>query len=146
MKAALQKLKSNKSDALFDFNSDCLINATDKLIQDIIVLFRWILRTGVIPNFLLLCTLVPIVKDNLADITSSENYRAIAIGSLILKWFDWLILILERNKLTTDELQFGFQAKSSTCMGSWAVSAVIDHYNKSGKFIPVRWICQKHLT
>ena len=69
VKAALQKLKSNKSDALFDFNSDCLINATDKLIQDIIVLFRWILRTGVIPNFLLLCTLVPIVKDNLADIT-----------------------------------------------------------------------------
>ena len=88
VKAALQKLKSNKSDALFDFNSDCLINATDKLIQDITVLFRWFLRTGVIPNFLLLCTLVPIVKDNLADITSSENYRAIAIGSLILKWFD----------------------------------------------------------
>ena len=129
MKAALQKLKSNKSDALFDFNSDCLINATDKLIQDITVLFRWFLRTGVIPNFLLLCTLVPIVKDNLADITSSENYRAIAIGSLILKWFDWLILILERDKLTTDELQFGFQAKSSTSMCSWAVSAVIDHYN-----------------
>ena len=74
VKAALQKLKSNKSDALFDFNSDCLINATDNLIQD---LFRGFLRTGVIPNFLLLCTLVPIVKDNLADITSSKNCRAI---------------------------------------------------------------------
>ena len=75
------------------------------------------------------------MKDNLADITSSENYRAIAIGSLILKWFDWLILILERDKLTTDELQFGFQSKSSTSMCSWAVSAVIDHYNRSGRAV-----------
>ena len=41
----------------------------------------------------------------------SDNYRAIAIGSLILKWFDWLILILNSDKLTTDELQFGFQLK-----------------------------------
>jgi len=44
----------------------------------------------------------------MGDITSSDNYRNIAIGNLILKWFDWLILILEQDKLTTDELQFGF--------------------------------------
>ena len=48
--------------------------------------------------------------DNLGDITS------IAIGSLLLKWFDWLVIILEGDKLATDELQFGFQAKSSTSM------------------------------
>ena len=30
-------------------------------------------------------------------------------GSLILKRFDWLILILDSDKLTTDEFQFGFQ-------------------------------------
>ena len=53
---------------------------------------------------------------------------------MILKWFDWLILILERDKLT-DELQFGFQSKSSTSMCSWAVSAVIDHYNRSGRAV-----------
>ena len=135
VKNALEKLKSSKSDALFDFNSDCLINASAELIEKITILFKWFLRTGVIPNFLLICTLVPIVKDNLADITSSENYRVIAIGSLILKWFDWLILILESDKLTTDELQFGFQAKASTSMCSWAVSAVVDHYNRSGRIV-----------
>ena len=135
VKNALEKLKSSKSDALFDFNSDCLINASAELIEKITILFKWFLRTGVIPNFLLICTLVPIVKDNLADITSSENYRVIAIGSLILKWFDWLILILESDKLTTDELQFGFQAKASTSMCSWAVSAVVDYYNRSGRIV-----------
>ena len=59
-------------------------------------LFKWFLRTGKIPHFLLICSLVPIVKDNLSDICNSDNYRAIAIGSLLLKWFDWLILILMR--------------------------------------------------
>ena len=38
------------------------------------------------------------LKDNLDDIAISDNYRAIAIGSLILKWFDWLILILNSDK------------------------------------------------
>jgi len=31
-----------------------------------------------------MCTLVPIVKDNLDDIATNDNHRAIAIGSLIL--------------------------------------------------------------
>ena len=76
---------------------------------------------------------MPIVKDNLDDIATSDNYRAIAIGSLILKWFDWLILILNSDKLTTDELQFGFQKLASTTMCSWGVSSVVDYYNRAGR-------------
>ena len=45
---------------------------------------------------------VPIVKDNLGDITSSDNYRAIALGSLLLKWFDGLVIILGGDKLRKD--------------------------------------------
>ena len=69
----------------------------------------------------------------MGDITSSDNYRAIEIGILILKWFDWSIFILQQDKLTTDELQFGFQAKSSTTMCSWAVSSVVEHFNRAGR-------------
>ena len=53
--------------------------------------------------------IVPIVKDNIGDITSSDNYRTIAIGSLILKLLDWFIIILEEENLRTDELQMGFR-------------------------------------
>ena len=90
------------------------------------ILFKWFLRTGTIPA-------VPIVRDNLGDIASSDNYRTIAIGSLLLKWFNWLIIILEGDKLATDELQFGFQAKSGTSMCTWAINTVIDHYNRLGR-------------
>ena len=91
------------------------------------------LATGKIPAFLLLCTLVPIGKDNLEDIAISDNYRAIGIGSLILKWFDWLILILNSEKLTTDQLQFGFQKLASIKMCSWGVNSVVDYCDRAGR-------------
>ena len=40
---------------------------------------------------------------------------------------------LEGNKLNCDTMQFGFQAKASTTMCSWAATAVIDHYNRQGR-------------
>ena len=83
------------------------LNSTLRLLNECILqvttLFKWFLATGKIPAFLILCTLVPMLKDNLDDIATSDNLRAIAIGSLILKWFDWLIFILNSDKLTTDE-------------------------------------------
>ena len=105
---ALNKLKSSKSDSVFDFNSDCSINSPPELIQRVKNLFKWFLGTRKVPAFLLLCKIVPIVKDNIGDITSSDNYRAIDIRSLILKLLDWLIIILEEENLSTDELQFRF--------------------------------------
>ena len=71
---------------------------------------------GRVPYFLLICTLLPLVKDNLANITSSDNYRAIASGSLLLKLLDTLIIVLEGEKLSCGKLQFGFQAGSSASM------------------------------
>ena len=64
------------------------LNSTLRLLNECILqvttLFKWFLATGKIPAFLLLCTLVFIVKDNFDDIATSDNYREIAIGSLIL--------------------------------------------------------------
>ena len=108
------------------------MNASNKLIDHVTTLFKWFLATGKIPAFLLLYTLVPIVKDNLDDIAISDNYRTIAIKSLILKWFDWLILILNSDKLTTDKLLFGFQKLASiTTMCSWGVNFVVAYYKAS---------------
>ena len=44
---------------------------------------------------ILLCTLLPLAKDNLAGLTVSDNYRAIAVGCQVLKLLDIVILILE---------------------------------------------------
>ena len=45
---------------------------------------------------------------------------------------DVVILLLEQDKLHCDQLQFGFQPKSSTTMCSWLVTSVVDKYNRMG--------------
>ena len=125
VKEALGKLKAGKSDALFEFSSDCLINGPPELVTHLTQMLKIFLVHGFVPNFLLLCTLIPLVKDSLGDMQSSSNYRAIAISSLILKLLDWVILLLEGNKLSVDQLQFGYQTNISTSMCSWAISSVI---------------------
>ena len=135
IKMALGKMKGNKSDSIFDFQSDCLINGPPELIMHLVHMMKTFIMHGEVPYFILVCTLLPLVKDNLGDITKSENYRAIAASSQILKLLDIVILLLEGDKLGCDDMQFGFQQKSSTTMCSWAVSAVIDHYNRQGSVV-----------
>ena len=135
IKEALARMKGNKSDAIFDFQSDCLINGPPELVSHLVQMIKTFIMHGEVPYFILVCTLLPLVKDNLADLTQSDNYRAIAASSQILKLLDIVILILEGDKLGCDEQQFGFQQKSSTTMCSWAVSAVIDHYNRQGSVV-----------
>ena len=129
VRKALNKLKTGKSDALYDYNSDCLINAPD---DHLVNLFRSFANHGCLPHYLLVCTLIPLIKDQLGDLASSENYRAICISSLIMKVWDWVVLLLDGDKLQCDELQFGFQPETSTSMCTWSVTAVIDYFNRAG--------------
>ena len=82
---ALKKLKLNKKDSVFDSVSDCYVFGPSNLTTHIVNLVRTFLVHGSVPNFILLCTLIPLVKDGLGDITSSKNYRAIAGGCLLFK-------------------------------------------------------------
>ena len=78
---------------------------------------------------------MPLVKDNMADITTSDNYMAIGGGSLLLKMLDVVMLLLEGDKLGFDQLQFAYQAKSSKTMCSWTATAVIEHFNRCGSAV-----------
>ena len=52
-----------------------------------------------------------------------------------MKLFDWVILLLEADKLSTDELQFGYQKMSSSVMCSWGFSTAMDYFNRQGKVV-----------
>ena len=132
VKKALVKMKANKRDALFETVSDCYINGPSELVQHLTAMIKMFLTHGTIPSSILVCTLLPLVKDNFGDITSSSNYRAIAGGCLILKLIDLVLLSLEGEKLSFSELQFAYQANVGTTVCSWAVKSVIDHFNING--------------
>ena len=73
------------------------------------------LTHGVAPAGLLLSTLVPIPKNKRGTKSDSNNYRQIAISSLLGKLFDIIILEEQHHGLITDELQFGFKRMLLLC-------------------------------
>ena len=122
---AIKQMKPNKKDSVFDTMSDMYINAPNELCQHISVIIKSMLSHGIVPSFLLLCTLTPIVKCSLDDMTSSSNYRAIAGGCLLLKIIDQVILIFEGQNLKQEELQFAYQRGSGTNLYTWLATTVI---------------------
>ena len=129
---SLKIMKPKKSDSIFDTVSNYYINGPSELTSHLTKLIRAFLVHGKVSNQILVCTLLPLVKDNLGDVTSSENYRAIAGGCLLLKLIDIVILMIESDKLNFDEMQFAYQEKNSTTVCTWTVSSVIEHYNAKG--------------
>ena len=135
VKAAMQKIKPNKSDPIFDFSSDFLKNAPEILFEQLAFILRSFVVHGHVTETLLLATMVPLVKDKLADLGSSLNYRSIAISSLVLKLLDWVILLSYSHLLKCDDFQFGFQELSNTSLCSWVVYETIDSYIRNGSIV-----------
>ena len=139
VKEAIDKIKSNMTDPIHDFSSDFLKHSPDILFEYLAVIIKAFVTHGHVTSSLLVATRVPMVKDKLADLCSSKNYRSIAISSLILKLLDWIILLNYGHLLKTNDFQFGFQ---NLC--SWVVYETIDQYLRRGaQFMDAFWIVRK---
>ena len=91
----------------------------------------------------LLATFIPSINDKLGNITLSKNYRSIAISSLTLKVFDWILLILFGGKLQLDELQFAYQKGCSTTMCTWSIVETTNYFLRNGSDV---FICCMDMT
>ena len=64
---ASRKLKPGKSDPMLDITSDCLINGPNILFDRLSIILKAYLMHGHISNFLLISTVLPIIKDKFGD-------------------------------------------------------------------------------
>ena len=62
----------------------------------------------------------------------SDSYRAIAGAPLLLKLFEYVILMVWGHLLGSDSMQFGFKAKTSTTQCSCLVTEVASYFLKRG--------------
>ena len=132
VKEAAHNLRDSKSDPSYNFSSDCIKNGPDNLFSHLSLVIKAFLIHGKVTFFLLLATLVPLIKDKLGSTSESKNYRSIAMSSLILKLLDWIILILFGDSLGVDELQFAYQPGSSTSMCTWSAVETINYFMRNG--------------
>ena len=128
VKSLISKLSKNKNDSSFDWKSDALKVGVDALSVPISDLLRVMLIHGFIPKILLVCQLIPIVKNNKESKLSSSNYRLIAITSLLLKLFDHLVLEFSHDDLKPSAHQMGFQSGLSTTMCTWSLVETINFF------------------
>ena len=77
-------------------------------------------------------TIVPLIKDQLGDTDSSDNYRSIALSSNILKVYDWVVILLFGKSLNLDTLQFSYQKHCGTNMCTWLVVESISYFLRNG--------------
>ena len=132
IKKAAKNLSDDKTDPVFSFTSDCIKNGSERLFEMLSLGIQSFLIHGHVTLFLLLATLIPLVKDKLGSISSSKNYRSIALSSLVLKLIDWIILTLFGSSLGLDELQFAYQQGCSTTMCTWSVVETISYFMRNG--------------
>ena len=70
------------------------------------------LQHGYAPNNFIMSSIVPIPKGVQSNLNCSENYRPIAISSLLDKVFDKIILSQQHDFLFYCSYQFGFKPHS----------------------------------
>ena len=88
---------------------------------------------------------MPIPKNKRGNKCDSNNYRQIAISSLLGKIFDTIILDKQQMSLETYVLQFGFKKNSSTVMCTSMLKETIDYYNEN-KTDCYYWMPRRPLT
>ena len=74
--------------------------------------------------------LVPVVKDKTGKISSLENYRQIALASVLAKVLEQIILDrLQQYMISTDN-QFGFKNEHSTDFCIYALNEMVSMYRR----------------
>ena len=92
--------------------------------------YTGLLVHGVLPESMLSVTLVPVVKDKVGKLNSSDNYLPIAIESVMSKVMETVILYrIERHILFADN-QFGSKRKRGTDLCIFALKEILDLYNR----------------
>ena len=126
---AMIKLKDNKACGLDNITAEHIKLASEKLCPLMAMCYTGLLVHGVLPDSMLSVVLVPVIKDKVGKINSSDNYRPIALASVLSKVLEAVLLgRVEKYVLTTDN-QFGFKKKLGTDLCIYVLKEILHKYN-----------------
>lgn len=111
---AIAHLADNKSTGSDRISAEHLKYASPKTAVLLAMCFSGFMAHGFLPDSLLSVTLVPVIKDKAGGIGSRDNYRPIALASVVSKVLERVLLDRLGPFLCTTENQFGFKSKLGT--------------------------------
>ena len=132
VKSAIDKLKSRKIEQNGCIFSDSIIHGTELLFDYVCILFNAMICHSYTPPSFIKSSIIPIPKGTKATLIHSDNYRSIAISSILSKVLDYIIIDNQKLALQTSDYQFGFKPKSPTVLCTTMVTETIQYYTENG--------------
>ena len=102
--------------------------------------FSLCLTHGYMPLDMIKTTIVPVIKNKCGNLADSNNYRPIAIATIVSKLYESTILYKCEDFLKTCDNQFGFKRKHSTEFCIYTLKEFIDYYKQRGTTIFVTFL------
>jgi len=90
-----------------------LRHASNRLSVFLVCFSGWLMH-GVLPDSMLTVLFVPLIKNKTVKISSIDNYRPIALASILSKVLERILLDWLQDHILTTDRQFGFKSKHST--------------------------------
>ena len=84
--------------------------------------------------------IVPLVKNKCGDLSDKNNYRPIALSSIVSKVFEKVILERLEEYLWTADNQFGFRASHSTDLCVYALTEFIEYFKSRSSSVFVAFL------
>ena len=125
---AINSSKSGKSPDHHGINSEHLKFGSNHIPIMLSFLFTSILAHGYIPKNFMLSSLVPLVKNKSGDLRTKDNYRPIAMNSVLSKIFEIILFNRYSDIFSTSDYQFGFKKNLSTDMCVFMFKQVVEYY------------------
>ena len=133
----IKRLRFGKSDGIDNLYSDNFKHGTGYFFHCISVVINCVLCHGYAPTSFLHAAVIPIPKNAKLNLSSTCNYRAIALSSIFSKILDKINMSSQSEYLMTSELQFGFKEHSSTIICSTLLVETVEYYvsNNSSVYV-----------
>ena len=92
------------------------------------------------PQSMINSVIIPIIKNKSGDLTDKNNYRPIALFSIISKVFEHTIVIRLEEYLWTNDNQFGFKSGHSTDLCIYALTEFIEYFKSRSTSVYVAFL------
>ena len=96
------------------------------------LLYSSMLIHGFLPDAMMITIIAPIIKNKVGDLSDNNNYRPIALATILSKLFESLILSRVSTFLSTCVNQFGFKKHHSTEMLIFLLKELFRNYIANG--------------
>lgn len=125
---AIKKLDNNKSCGADKIYAEHLKHASEKIIPLLSLCFTGFFVHGFMPSSLLTVVLVPIIKNKAGNVNSIDNYRPVALSSIVSKVLESILLSRIECYLITNANQFGFKRNHGTDLCIYTLKEMVNMY------------------